>query len=142
MKRRIAAACASLALCGGIAAVPIAAEAQPVTGVAPVPVAGTATSSQTGALPVVGTVSITDVTNGLVSGVFNGTVGGVPVTGKPVTANLLQTPGTCQVLNLTLGPLDLNLLGLMIHLDQVHLTITAQRGGGLLGDLLCGLAGG
>jgi hypothetical protein len=48
----------------------------------------------------------------------------------------------CPVLNLTLGPLDLNLLGLIVHLDQVHLTITADSEGGLLGQLLCGLAGG
>jgi hypothetical protein len=47
---------------------------------------------------------------------------------------------TCQILNLTLGPLDLNLLGLMIHLNQVHLVIMAQAGGGLLGDLLCSIA--
>jgi hypothetical protein len=45
----------------------------------------------------------------------------------------------CQVLNLTLGPLDLNLLGLRIQLNQVNLRITAIPGGGLLGDLLCGL---
>jgi hypothetical protein len=48
----------------------------------------------------------------------------------------------CQVLDLTLGPLDLNLLGLMVHLDQVHLTITADSEGGILGSLLCSLAGG
>lgn len=48
----------------------------------------------------------------------------------------------CPVLDLTLGPLDLNLLGLMVHLDQVHLTITADSEGGILGSLLCSLAGG
>ncbi|HET7758629.1 MAG TPA: hypothetical protein VFK62_01805 [Gaiellaceae bacterium] len=48
----------------------------------------------------------------------------------------------CQVLDLTLGPLDLNLLGLMVHLDTVHLTITADSNGGILGSLLCSLAGG
>ena len=54
----------------------------------------------------------------------------------PVTADQ-----SCQILNLTLGPLDLNLLGLMVHLNQVHLTITAQSGpGNLLGNLLCGVA--
>jgi len=47
----------------------------------------------------------------------------------------------CPVLDLTLGPLDLNLLGLMVHLDTVHLTITADSNGGVLGNLLCGLAG-
>lgn len=49
---------------------------------------------------------------------------------------------SCQILNLTLGPLDLNLLGLMVHLNQVVLTITAQQGSGnLLGNLLCAVAG-
>lgn len=47
----------------------------------------------------------------------------------------------CPVLDLRLGPLDLNLLGLMVHLDQVHLTITADSNGGLLGSLLCSLSG-
>jgi hypothetical protein len=50
--------------------------------------------------------------------------------------------GICTVLDLVLGPLDLNLLGLMIHLDRVQLRITADPTGGLLGSLLCGLAGG
>jgi hypothetical protein len=49
---------------------------------------------------------------------------------------------TCPVLDLTLGPLNLNLLGLVVQLNRVRLTITAIRGGGLLGDLFCGLAGG
>jgi hypothetical protein len=54
-----------------------------------------------------------------------------------------QAPGTvCTILDLVLGPLDLNLLGLLVHLDRLRLTITAVRGGGILGDLLCGLAGG
>jgi hypothetical protein len=47
----------------------------------------------------------------------------------------------CPVLELTLGPLDLNLLGLIVHLDTVHLVITADSEGGILGQLLCGLAG-
>jgi hypothetical protein len=47
----------------------------------------------------------------------------------------------CPVLDLTLGPLDLNLLGLIVHLDTVHLVITADSEGGILGQLLCGLAG-
>ena len=53
-----------------------------------------------------------------------------------VTAQLL----TCEILELTLGPLDLNLLGLEIHLDTVHLTIEANPTGGLLGQLLCAIA--
>jgi len=48
------------------------------------------------------------------------------------------TPLTlCPVLALTLGPLDANLLGLLVHLDQVHLTITADSTGGILGSAFC-----
>ena len=46
-----------------------------------------------------------------------------------------------NVLTLVLGPLDLNLLGLEIHLNQVVLTIDADPTGGLLGALLAALAG-
>ena len=53
-----------------------------------------------------------------------------------ISAQLL----TCEILELTLGPLDLNLLGLEIHLDTVHLTIDANPLGGLLGQLLCAIA--
>jgi hypothetical protein len=49
---------------------------------------------------------------------------------------------TCDILHLELGPLDLDLLGLMVHLDQVVLDITAEQGpGNLLGNLLCAVAG-
>jgi hypothetical protein len=48
----------------------------------------------------------------------------------------------CNVLHLVLGPLDLNLLGLTVHLNTVVLDITAVPGAGnLLGNLLCALAG-
>jgi hypothetical protein len=60
-----------------------------------------------------------------------------------VAPRLQQAPGEiCTVLDLVLGPLDLNLLGLMIHLDRVRLLITADPNGGILGSLLCSLAGG
>jgi hypothetical protein len=48
---------------------------------------------------------------------------------------------TCDILHLVLGPLDLNLLGLIVHLDVVVLDITADPAGGLLGSLLCAVAG-
>jgi len=41
-----------------------------------------------------------------------------------------------------LGPLDLNLLGLEVHLNRVVLDIVAVPGAGnLLGNLLCAVAG-
>jgi len=50
--------------------------------------------------------------------------------------------GACNVLNLVLGPVDLNVLGLVVHLNQVVLNIVAQTGvGQLLGNLLCAVAG-
>jgi hypothetical protein len=49
--------------------------------------------------------------------------------------------GSCQIVNLVLGPVNLNLLGLVVHLNRVHLNITAQTGpGNLLGNLLCAVA--
>jgi hypothetical protein len=65
----------------------------------------------------------------VLSGTFTDTLGNV----TNFSATILQATGTCQILDLTLGPLDLNLLGLMVHLDQVHLNITAQSGPGGLG---------
>jgi hypothetical protein len=51
-------------------------------------------------------------------------------------------PVGCQVLDLVLAPLDLDLLGLVVHLDRVHLNITAVPGAGnLLGNLLCAIVG-
>ena len=62
--------------------------------------------------------------------------------GSALTTSPAQSPTTiCSVLDLTLGPLDLNLLGLMVHLDTVHLVITADSTGGVLGSLLCSLSG-
>ena len=60
-----------------------------------------------------------------------------PSTSSSGAAAAIQA--VCEVLDLTLGPLDLNLLGLEIHLDTVHLDIDANPAGGLLGQLLSGL---
>jgi hypothetical protein len=57
-----------------------------------------------------------------------------------IRATTAATGPTCPVLNLILGPLHLNLLGLVVDLNQVHLTITAEPTGGVLGSLFCGLA--
>jgi hypothetical protein len=67
--------------------------------------------------------------------VSNLAVGGVVL---PVT----DPPDSCDILALTLGPLHLDLLGLVVDLNQVNLNITAQPGSGnLLGNLLCSVAG-
>jgi hypothetical protein len=81
--------------------------------------------------------------------VATGTLTGTDLgTGLPIDPTALAVPvlndlsnGTCEILNLVLGPLDLTLLGLNVFLDTVTLIITAEQGGGLLGDLLCAISG-
>ena len=93
-----------------------------------------AVNSTTGALTASGLLSGT-LTNTL--GQVIGTVTNLAVSNIPLTG----VSGSCTILTLTLGPLDLNLLGLMVHLNQVVLTITAHPGpGNLLGNLLCSIA--
>ena len=57
-------------------------------------------------------------------------------------AKSAQAPatGSCQVLDLVLGPLQLTLLGLEVDLNQVHLNVTANPTGGALGSLFCQLS--
>jgi hypothetical protein len=78
-------------------------------------------------------------------GTFEGTVtdaAGAVTSGTQAVALPVTVQATCQILHLEIGPLDLNLLGLMVHLDQVVLDITAVSGpGNLLGNLLCAIAG-
>ena len=62
--------------------------------------------------------------------------------GAPATAAAVTTLATCNILTLDLGPLHLNLLGLVVDLNEVILTITGETGAGnLLGNLLCAIAG-
>lgn len=78
-------------------------------------VTGTATDSATGATEQVSQAVSTPVTNA-------------------------ATTAGCDILNLVLGPLHLNVLGLVVDLNQVVLAITAVGGlGNLLGNLLCGV---
>jgi hypothetical protein len=121
--------------------------------------AGSATAAPVTA-PVTGTIATGGTFTGSLSNiVFSNVNGALTATGNlsgtltnasgqtiGTVSNMLVSltaaaTGTCQILNLTLGPLDLNLLGLMVHLNQVVLNITAQSGpGNLLGNLLCAVA--
>jgi hypothetical protein len=76
---------------------------------------------------------------GKVTGTATDTVTGVTQTVKQKVSSAAAAASTCTILDLTIQPIDLNLLGLMVHTDTIHLLITAQQGGGLLGDLLCSL---
>jgi len=136
MKLRLAALLMALAVVGAFVLAPLSAEAKAAQGTA------TLTDPATG--QVLGTVTklvatfdpVTGVTT--VSGKFKDTAGKV----TKFATTLVSASGTCPILHLELGPLDLNLLGLVVHLDRVVLDITAVPGAGnLLGNLLCAVAG-
>ena len=66
---------------------------------------------------------------------------GVPIQTRQSARALALAPA-CDVLNLVLGPLHLDLLGLVVDLNRIVLNIVAQSGAGnLLGNLLCAVAG-
>jgi hypothetical protein len=139
-----------LALAGGAFAASSATAAPPqATGLA-VPVTGTFTDALGGVGTFTGTYEIEGFTtqNGALAAVttLTGTavnsLGVVVGTVDQTVTVPLQATGSCQILHLELGPLDLDLLGLVVHLDRVVLDITAEQGpGNLLGNLLCGIAG-
>ena len=82
-------------------------------------------------------VAVGSLTGTLTDAVGN-TVG--TVSALQVELPVSQITASCEILHLELGPLDLNLLGLMVHLDRVVLDISAEAGpGNLLGNLLCAI---
>jgi hypothetical protein len=57
-------------------------------------------------------------------------------------AQLPPIPGACEILNLVLGPIRIDLLGLVIRTNRINLRIDAVPGeGNLLGNLLCAITG-
>jgi hypothetical protein len=91
--------------------------------------------TQTGGLTVTGLLTFTDAA---------GAVHTQAITDAPATLTKSGAPTapTCQILNLDIGAIHLDLLGLVVDLAPVHLDITAQSGpGNLLGNLLCALVG-
>jgi ABC-type phosphate transport system substrate-binding protein len=142
MKLRLLALAMALAVVGAFVLAPLSASAaKPTTSIASVPATGTVTATATGTVTQIASLSIVGFTtqNGALAAVVNlfDAAGNLltQVT-VPVSAS-----GTCRVLDLTLGPLHLDLLGLVVDLNAVHLQITAQSGpGNLLGNLLCAVA--
>jgi hypothetical protein len=79
---------------------------------------------------------------GTLVGTVTTPTGPVPIVRTVRLPLILANPATCDILHLELGPLDLDLLGLVVHLDRIVLDIDAESGPGqLLGNLLCAVAG-
>jgi hypothetical protein len=89
------------------------------------------------------TTGLTNLLNGVFDAVLGGTQGGGGGAGGGAAAQQAST----DILNLSLGPIELDLLGLVVSLDDcdggpVTIDITAESGpGNLLGNLLGGIAG-
>jgi len=83
---------------------------------------------------------------GGLAGLLNGALGAATAPTSVAGVSPAAAAGTTQILNLSLGPIDLNLLGLGVHLDDcdngpVTVDISAQAGPGkLLGNLLTSVA--
>ena len=73
-------------------------------------------------------------------------LGAPAISGVGVSGTGTGSHGECDILNLDLGPIHLDLLGLVVDLDNceggpIEVDITAESGSGnLLGNLLCGVA--
>ena len=112
------------------------------------PKTGSVTTDITSMLPAgyTGEVTVTDFANRGGTLIANGTATVTNAAGQTDSQTfavpVVQAAGDCEILNLVLGPLHLDLLGLVIDLNQVVLNITAVPGAGnLLGNLLCAVAG-
>jgi hypothetical protein len=64
--------------------------------------------------------------------------GGHTAPGRHAALTSAATQQACETLSLQLGPLDVTLLGLAVHLDPVNLDVTVVQGAGQrLSSLLC-----
>jgi hypothetical protein len=119
------------------------------------PGGGSLTTAIMQVIPGVGTFTGTMTTTSftLVNGVINavGTITGTlidsagtvlgSITNQAVTIPLTTFTGTCTILTLHTGAINLSLLGLNVSLSPIDLVITATAApGNLLGNLLCAVA--
>jgi len=143
-----------MAICALAAAAPATAGAQEPAGLTQVvPVTG---KSKTGK-QFEGTYAIDRFRNsrrGLVAvGTLRGQLGKRRVAERGVTmpaalskpaaaAQLPPIPNACEILDLVLGPIRLDLLGLVVRTNRINVRIDAVPGpGNLLGNLLCAITG-
>jgi len=160
LRRTTAVGLISALMFGAVATVPAAAKDRSGSALQ-VPVSGTTSTGGT----FQGTATITGfavdgqnvVAVGTITGIVNGTDSIITTFSAPVmqpsataqaavsqaaiaqAAAAPQAAAACQILNLVLGPLNLNILGLVVTIpNPIVLNITAVPGAGnLLGNLLC-----
>jgi len=89
-----------------------------------------------GDLRLVDPAGLTGLVQGVLDGVFKSLVTSGKATGEPSNS---ASPAACDILTLELGPITLNLLGLVVKTSPICLFVFAEPNEGLLGDLLCQL---
>jgi len=100
-------------------------------------------ANQNGQLVAIGSVAATvkDAAGAARTVVTNVALPVAAITSGAAGSPTITPQVTCGILHLELGPLDLDLLGLVVHLDRVVLDVAAESGpGNLLGNLLCGIS--
>ena len=144
----------AMALCAAIAAAPATAGAQEPEGLTQVvPVTGKSKSGK----QFRGTYAIDRFRSSqgdlFAVGTLRGRLGQRRVTERGVTmpaalsagpdaAQLPPIPNACEILDLVLGPIRLDLLGLVVRTNRINVRIDAVPGpGNLLGNLLCAITG-
>jgi hypothetical protein len=146
-------AVAALAICALLGAAPAAGAQEPAALTQIVPVTGKAQNGKT----LSGTYAIDRFRSAgsrlVAVGTLRGRLRGRRVVERGVSmpvqasrgalaAQVPPIPGACQVLNLVLGPINLDLLGLVVRTNRINLRIDAVPGAGnLLGNLLCAITG-
>lgn len=96
-------------------------------------------------IPSIPTLVQTILLGDLLRDVIAGALGGTLTPADPAAAQQSVCTGACEILELVLGPLNLSVLGLNVSLDDcnggpVQVCVSATRGEGILGNLLCGLS--
>lgn len=133
-----------------LAFMPATANAAPANNQLTIPIVARATNAAGQILNVSGQFNLTGfavqgnqvVALGIVTGTaVNATTGAVTSFLQNVSTVTTPTAPSCPILHLNLGPITLNLLGLVITTNNIVIDITAVPGpGNLLGNLLCDIA--
>lgn len=157
MRFHLPIAAATLALFGMLAVSPLTAAAASNAPTSHHSTAGmtqaiaTPLTTATGSAMLTGTLTINRVVNqggqlmavGTISGVVSNATGALAslnnqAISQAFTAPLADPGSSCPILHLVIGPINLNLLGLVVTTNQIVVDITAVPGAGnLLGNLLC-----
>jgi hypothetical protein len=154
MRRKVTAITLALAIMSMFMLSPMAATTAQAQGGTTTPLLTVPLNITQGALTFVGNLNVTRFVNqggqlvavgnvvGTLTNTTTGAVTAIVQTFRQVVSIIGTPQAACDILHLEIGPIDLNLLGLVVHVDRIVIDIDAQPGpGNLLGNLLCAIAG-